>query len=144
MTDQPIFPEPTAFPFVRTFLTTFEPEFLKQNTMDSTRQNKIARLIQKDLAEIMQKEGKDLFSGILVSVTKVRVSPDLSIARAYLSIFPSEKGTATLQEIKAHQSRIRGLLGAKVGKQLRIVPQLDFHIDDSLDYIENIDRLLKE
>lgn len=112
--------------------------------MDSTRQNKIARLIQKDLAEIMQREGKDMFSGILVSVTKVRVSPDLSIARAYLSIFPSEKGAATLQEIKAHQSRIRGLLGSKVGKQLRIVPQLDFHIDDSLDYIENIDRLLKE
>lgn len=112
--------------------------------MDSTRQNKIARLIQKDLAEIMQKEGKDMFSGILVSVTKVRVSPDLSIARAYLSIFPSEKGAATLKEIKSHQSRIRGLLGSKVGKQLRIVPQLDFHIDDSLDYIENIDRLLKE
>lgn len=112
--------------------------------MDSTRQNKIARLIQKDLAEIMQKEGKNLFSGILVSVTKVRVSPDLSVARAYLSIFPSEKGDATLLEIKSHQSRIRGLLGAKVGKQLRIVPQLDFHIDDSLDYIDNIDRLLKE
>lgn len=140
----PIFPEPTDFPFVRTILITFEAEFSKPNTMDSTRQNKIARLIQKDLAEIMQKEGKDMFSGILVSVTKVRVSPDLSIARAYLSIFPSEKGAATLKEIKSHQSRIRGLLGSKVGKQLRIVPQLDFHIDDSLDYIENIDRLLKE
>ena len=112
--------------------------------MDSTRQNKISRLIQKDLAEIMQREGKNMFSGILVSVTKVRVSPDLSIARAYLSIFPSEKSEATLHEIKAHKSRIRGLLGSKVGKQLRIVPQLDFHIDDSLDYIENIDRLLKE
>ena len=112
--------------------------------MDSTRQNKIARLIQKDLAEIMQRESKNMFPGILVSVTKVRVSPDLSIARAYLSIFPSEKGAVTLQEIKSHQSRIRGLLGSKVGKQLRIVPQLDFHIDDSLDYIENIDRLLKE
>ena len=112
--------------------------------MDTTRQNKISRLIQKDLAEIIQKEGKNMFSGVLVSVTKVRISPDLSIARTYLSIFPSEKGSEILFEIKTHQSRIRGLLGSKVGKQLRIVPQLDFHIDDSLDYIDNIDRLLKE
>jgi ribosome-binding factor A len=112
--------------------------------METTRQNKISRLIQKDMAEILQREGKDLFHGILVSVTKVRISPDLSVARVYISIFPSEKGAATLAEIKHHQSRIRGLLGQKVGKQLRIVPQLDFHIDDSLDYIDNIDRLLKE
>ena len=112
--------------------------------MDTTRQNKISRLIQKDLAEIIQKEGKNLFHGVLVSVTKVRISPDLSIARTYLSIFPSEKRAEILLEIKTHQSRIRGLLGLKVGKQLRIVPQLDFHIDDSLDYIDHIDRLLKE
>lgn len=112
--------------------------------MDSTRQNKISRLIQKDIAEILQKEGRELFRGIMISVTNVRISPDLSIAKVYLSIFPSEKGKETLAEIKTHQSRIRGLLGLKVGKQLRIVPQLDFHIDDSLDYIENIDRLLKE
>lgn len=112
--------------------------------METTRQNKISRLIQKDLAEILQKESKDLFHGILVSVTNVRISPDLSVARVYLSVFPSEKAAATLIEIKHHQSKIRGLLGLKVGKQLRIVPQLDFHIDDSLDYIENIDRLLKE
>jgi ribosome-binding factor A len=112
--------------------------------MDSTRQNKISRLLQKDLAEIIQKEGRDLFPGVMVSVTNVRISPDLSIARVYLSIFPSEKGAAVLLEIKKHTSKIRGLLGLKVGKQLRIVPQLDFHIDDSLDYIDNIDRLLKE
>jgi len=112
--------------------------------METTRQNKISRLIQKDMADILQKEGKDLFSGILISVTNVRVSPDLSVARVYLSIFPSEKAQATLLEIKKHTSKLRGLLGLKVGKQLRIVPQLDFHIDDSLDYIDNIDRLLKE
>ncbi|HZL12097.1 MAG TPA: 30S ribosome-binding factor RbfA [Prolixibacteraceae bacterium] len=112
--------------------------------METTRQNKISRLIQKDLADILQKEGRNLFSGVLISVTNVRVSPDLSIARVYLSIFPSEKGTEILSEIKKVQSKIRGMLGTKVGKQLRIVPQLDFHIDDSLDYIDNIDRLLKE
>jgi ribosome-binding factor A len=112
--------------------------------MDSTRQNKISRLLQKDLAEIIQKEGRDLFSGVMISVTNVRISPDLSVARVYLSIFPSEKGPAALLEIKKNTSLIRGLLGLKVGKQLRIVPQLDFHIDDSLDYIDNIDRLLKE
>ena len=112
--------------------------------MDTTRQNKISRLIQKDMAEILQKEGRNFFSGVLISVTNVRVSPDLSIARVYVSIFPSEKGAEILLEIKKLNSKIRGLLGLKVGKQLRIVPQLDFHIDDSLDYIDNIDRLLKE
>jgi ribosome-binding factor A len=112
--------------------------------MEATRQNKIARLLQKDLAEILRIESNELFRGILVSVTNVRVSPDLSIAKVYLSIFPSEKTKDTLFEIKQHQSKIRGILGQKVGKQLRIVPQLDFFIDDSLDYIENIDRLLKE
>ena len=112
--------------------------------MDTTRQNKISRLIQKDMADILQKEGKNLFHGVLISVTNVRVSPDLSIARVYLSIFPSEKSKEILTEVKAIHTKIRGLLGIKVGKQLRIVPQLDFHIDDSLDYIDNIDRLLKE
>ncbi len=112
--------------------------------METTRQNKISRLLQKDLAEIFQKETRDLFHGVMISVTNVRISPDLSIARVYLSIYPSDKGKTTLSEIKQHQSRIRGLLGQRVGKQLRIVPQLDFFIDDSLDYIDNIDRLLKE
>lgn len=112
--------------------------------METTRQNKISRLLQKDLAEIIQKEGRDMFSGVLISVTNVRISPDLSVARVYMSIFPSAKGAEILLEIKKHQSKIRGLLGLKVGKQLRIVPQLDFHLDDSLDYIDNIDRLLKE
>jgi ribosome-binding factor A len=112
--------------------------------METTRQNKISRLLQKDLAEIIQKEGRDLFSGVLISITNVRISPDLSVARVYMSIFPSAKGAEILLEIKKHQSKIRGLLGLKVGKQLRIVPQLDFHLDDSLDYIDNIDRLLKE
>jgi ribosome-binding factor A len=112
--------------------------------METTRQNKISRLIQKDMADILQKEGKDLFQGVLISVTQVRITSDLSIARVYLSVFPSEKGKDIVLEIKKMHSKLRGLLGLKVGKQLRIVPQLDFHLDDSLDYIDNIDRLLKE
>jgi ribosome-binding factor A len=112
--------------------------------MDTTRQNKISRLIQKDMADILQREGKDLFHGVLISVTRVRVTSDLSIARVYLSIFPSDKASNILFEIKHLHAKLRGLLGQKVGKQLRIVPQLDFHLDDSLDYIDNIDRLLKE
>ncbi len=112
--------------------------------METTRQNKISRLIQKDMADILQKEGKDLFHNVLISVTRVRVTSDLSIARVYLSIFPSEKGEVILLEIKKLHSKLRGLLGLKVGKQLRIVPHLDFFLDDSLDYIDNIDRLLKE
>ena len=112
--------------------------------METTRQNKISRLIQKDMADILQKEGKDLFQGSLISVTQVRITSDLSIARVYLSVFPSDKGAGIVLEIKKMSSKLRGQLGLKVGKQLRIVPQLDFYLDDSLDYIDNIDRLLKE
>ena len=112
--------------------------------MESTRQNKIARLIQKELAEIFQKESRELFHGKLISVTTVRVTSDLSLARAYLSIFPSEKTEELLKEIKQLAPKIRFELGKKTGKQLRVIPALEFYLDDSLDYIDNIDRLLKE
>ena len=111
--------------------------------METTRQNKISRLIQKELAEIFQKESRNLFQGKMISVTIVRVTSDLSLARAYLSIFPSEKVDELLVEIKKQTSQIRYALGKKVGKQLRVVPDLEFYFDDSLDYIENIERLLK-
>ena len=112
--------------------------------MESTRQNKISRLIQKDLADIFQKESRELFHGKLISVTQVRVTSDLSIARAYLSIFPSEKADELLKEIKHYTPKIRYELGKKTGKQLRVIPSLEFYLDDSLDYIENIDRLLNQ
>jgi ribosome-binding factor A len=112
--------------------------------MDSIRQNKIARLIQKDLAEIFQMESREHFRGKLISVTTVRITKDLSIARVYLSIFPSEGSAEVMKLIKQLTPQIRGILGRKVGKQLRIVPELEFFIDDSLDYIENIDRILKD
>lgn len=109
--------------------------------MDTTRQQKINRLIQKELGEIFLKDTKQM-QGILVSVSIVRVSPDLGLAKAYLSIFPSEKGKELLENIKTNVKKIRFDLGQRVGKQLRVVPELAFYLDDSLDYLENIDKLL--
>ena len=82
--------------------------------------------------------------GVMVSVTRVRVSPDLSICTAYLSIFPSEKSEELLQNIQCNTSQVRYELGTRVRNQLRIIPELRFFIDDSLDYIERIDELLQK
>ncbi len=109
--------------------------------MESTRQAKIARLIQKELSEIFRRETAKTH-GVIVSVSAVRVSPDLSIARAYLSVFPSDKGTAMLESINHNAKAIRHELAQKVRYQLRKTPELSFFIDDSLDYIQNIDNLL--
>lgn len=111
--------------------------------MESTRQAKIARLIQKELSEILRQQTAKT-NGILVSVSAVRVSPDLSIARAYLSIFPSDKAKEILENINRSARTIRYELGQKVRFQLRKIPELAFHLDDSLDYIENIDSLLSK
>ncbi len=111
--------------------------------MESTRQQKINRLLQKELADIFQRESRNLFQGKMISVTVVRVTPDLSLARSYLSIFPTDNIRAILKEIRIANPKIRGMLGRRVGKQLRIIPELEFYIDDSLDYIEHIDELLK-
>ena len=110
--------------------------------MESTRQAKIARLIQKELSEILRLETAKTH-GILVSVSSVKVSPDLSIARAYLSIFPSAKGQEILDNINRNARTIRYELAQRVRFQLRKTPELTFHLDDSLDYIENIDNLLQ-
>lgn len=109
----------------------------------TTRQNKVSRLLQKELAELFIRELRSDFSGMLISVTVVRVTADLSIARCYLSIFPAEKAGDTLKHIKGITKTIRGIIGNKVAKQLRIIPELEFFIDDSLDYMENINKLLK-
>ena len=111
--------------------------------MNSTRQQKISRLIQKELSEMFVQQTK-LTKGLLVTVSAVRVSPDLSIASAYLSIFPSDKGEETVKNINSNVKVIRYDLGQRVRHQLRIIPEIRFYIDDSLDYIENIDKLLKE
>ena len=110
--------------------------------MDTNRQQKVNRLIQKELGEIFLMETKKM-PGVLVSVTHVRVTPDLGMAHSYLSIFPSEKGREMIRNVNDNVKSIRYNLGKRVGKQLRIVPDLVFHLDDSLDYIENIDKLLK-
>lgn len=111
--------------------------------METTRQNKIARLIQKDLANIFQAQTRKTH-GVLVSVSVVRISPDLSVAKVYLSIFPSARAQELLDNINAQASQIRYELGTLERHQLRIIPELKFFIDDSLDYIENIDKLLKQ
>ena len=111
--------------------------------MESTRQAKIARLIQKELSEIFRQQTAKTH-GVLISVSAVRVSPDLSIARAYLSVFPSEKGNEMIESINANARTIRYELAQKVRFQLRKTPELSFYLDDSLDYIENIDHLLQK
>ena len=111
--------------------------------MQETRQNKIARLLQKELSLIFQQQTRAMH-GTMVSVTRTKISPDLSICTAYLSIFPSDKGEEILQNINASNKAIRYELGTRVSNQLRIVPELRFFIDDSLDYIEHIDELLKK
>ena len=111
--------------------------------MQETRQNRIARLLQKELSLIFQSQTR-MMHGVMVSVTRTRVSPDLSICTAYLSVFPSEKGEELLKNIESNIKNIRYELGTRVHNQLRIIPELRFFIDDSLDYIERIDELLKK
>ncbi len=89
-------------------------------------------------------EAAEYVRGAMVSVTKVRVSPDLALAKVYVSVFPFEKSETILHALIAHLSPIRKALGVRVRSQLRIVPELAFHIDDSLEYVENIDRLLNK
>ena len=105
--------------------------------METTRQNKIARLLQKELSDIF------LLPGILISVSAVRISPDMSVARAYLSVFPSERSEEIIKNVNANMKSIRFELGTRVRHQLRIIPELKFFVDDSLDYLERIDELLK-
>lgn len=109
--------------------------------METTRQAKMSRLLQKELSEIFRQQTAKL-RGVLVSVSAVRVSPDLSVAKAYLSVFPSDKAEEMLDSINHNSKTIRYELAQKVRYQLRKTPELTFYLDDSLDYLENIDNLL--
>jgi ribosome-binding factor A len=110
--------------------------------MENTRQLKIARQIQKDLGEIFQLRGMAAYQGAMITVSEVRITPDLSIARVFLSIFPSDKSTDVIAKVEQETKSIRAELGKKVRHQLRIVPELHFFIDETLDKLEHIDSLL--
>jgi ribosome-binding factor A len=111
--------------------------------METTRQQKVARQIQKDLSEIFMHATREITQSRMITVTVVRMSPDLSLAKVYLSIFPSENAEKFLDNLQHHVKYIRLELGKKVRHQLRIVPEIAFFVDDSLDYAEHIDELLK-
>jgi ribosome-binding factor A len=115
----------------------------KRKIMQETRQAKISRLLQKELAQIFQSQTR-MMHGVMVSVTRVKISPDLSICTAHLSVFPSEKAEEILNNVNANAKTIRYDLGQRIRNQVRIIPELRFFIDDSLDYIDHIDELLKK
>ncbi len=111
--------------------------------METTRQAKIARLLQKEISEIFRQQTAKTH-GTIVTVSVVRVSPDLSVAKAYLSIFPSAKAQEVIDSINASTKTIRYELAQRTRYALRKTPEFQFFIDDSLDYIEKIDHLLEE
>lgn len=109
--------------------------------MESKRQQKVARQLQKDLSEIFQREVPHLFNGAFITVTSVRVSPDLSVARVYLSFLATKNKEMLLASIREHSRTIRQHLGDRVRHQLRIVPELNYFIDDTAEYAEKMDKL---
>jgi len=111
--------------------------------METNRQKKVAKVIQKDLAEVLREDAQRGLLSVIISVTKVKVTPDLNEAKAYLSIFPNEKKEEIFEGIKLNAHQIKHNLAQKTRHQMRKMPELTFYIDDSLDYIEEIDEALK-
>jgi ribosome-binding factor A len=109
--------------------------------MESKRQQKFAGVIQQDLAAIFQREGMNYLPNTLVTITKVRVTPDLAIARIFLSFFSGANSQQSLQTIKSHASEIRYKLGARIKDQVRVIPQLEFFVDDTNEYVERMDAI---
>lgn len=118
--------------------------YSSMNEQESPRILKIRSLLLRDLSEIFNRMGHEFYPGVMFTVTTVRITPDLSIAKVYLSMFPVKEKETVLKKVSEQSSRIRYELGKRVGKQMRVVPELKFFIDDSLDYIEKIDDLLKK
>lgn len=112
--------------------------------MESTRQQKVARMLQKELGAYFQQHAREILPGKMITVTVVRVSPDLAVAKVYLSIFPLHKEEDPLKKIHAHASSIRNTIGHLIRNQVRSIPEFIYYLDDSLDYIENLDNLLKD
>lgn len=111
--------------------------------MENTRQQKVAKQIQRDIADIFQKEGAHLVRGLLVTVTTVRVSPDFGYAKVYVSVFPFEKHAALIETLEENSWFIRRQLGQRIRNQLKNIPELQFFLDDSLEYVKHIDEALK-
>ena len=111
--------------------------------MDTTRQQKIARLIQKELGDIFLHYART-YQGLLITVSEVRITPDLSICRCYLSIFPTERAEEMIHQIEQDTRSLRGELGNRVRHQLRIIPELNFYLDDTLNQLQHIDNLLHQ
>ena len=111
--------------------------------METTRQQKVGKQIQKDISDIFTKEAAELFRGVMVTVTTVRMSPDLGYAKVYLSVFPFERSGEIMNAVTENEWKIRKALGSRIRNQLRVVPELTFFLDDSLEYIDNIENLLK-
>jgi ribosome-binding factor A len=112
--------------------------------MESKRQQKFAGVIQQDLAAIFQREGMNYLPNTMVTITKVRVTPDLAIARIFLSFFGNTNLQLALQTIKLHASEIRYKLGARIKDQVRIIPQLEFFVDDTSEYVERLDKIFEK
>lgn len=109
--------------------------------MESKRQQKFAGVIQEDLAAIFQREGMGFLPNTLVTITKVRVTPDLALARIFLSFFNNANTQLALQTIKSHANEIRYKLGARIKDQVRVIPQLEFFVDDTNEYVERMDKI---
>lgn len=112
--------------------------------MSTIRQEKINNLLKRELATIFQRESRNLFEGRFITVTQVRISSDLGVAKVYLSFMATKDSAADLRMVESQNWKVRKLLGEKVGKQLRRVPELQFFIDDTLDYLDEIDKILKK
>lgn len=109
--------------------------------MESKRQQKFAGVIQQDLAAIFQREGMNYLPNTMVTITKVRVTPDLALARIFLSFFNSGNTQLALQTIKSHANEIRYKLGSRIKDQVRVIPQLEFFVDDTSEYVERMDKI---
>lgn len=118
--------------------------FSSKEIMESKRQQKFAGVIQEDLAAIFQREGINYLPNTLITITKVRVTPDLALARIFLSFFNNTNSQLALQTIKSHSSEIRYKLGARIKDQVRVIPQLEFFVDDTGDYVERMDKIFEK
>lgn len=112
--------------------------------MESVRQQKVSRLLQKELGELFRRDASVYVPGALISVTVVRVSPDLSVARVYISLYPVKDKKTAMENIRGKAPEIRRALSGKIRSQLRITPELVFYLDDSMDHAARIDELLKK